>query len=86
MGPLPSCSILNLTDGVKLEVLRELLQPLDLSPGVGQRRRRRRPPARRRVGRAAPDQRRLRLRSRVPHGLAARLQHVLPVLGVLEVK
>ena len=76
--------IFNLTDGVELEVLRELFQPLDLAPGVRQRRRRR--PSARRVGDAAPDQRRLRLRGRVAHGLAARLEHVLAVFGVLEIK
>ena len=74
----------DLTDGVKLEILGELLQPLDLAPGIRQRRCRR--PSARRVSDAAPDQRRLRLRGRVAHGLAARLEHVLAVFGVLETK
>ena len=80
----------NLADGVKLEVLRELLQPLDLAPRV---RHRTASPARARscprvAGRAAhpaADEGGLRLRSRVPHRLPARSQHVLPVLGVLQV-
>ena len=78
----------NLADGVKLEVLRELFQPLDLAPRVGDRPSPARARPRRRVtGRAGPaDEGGLRLRSRVPHRLPARRQHVLAVLGVLQME
>ena len=73
---------IDLTDGVELEILGELFQPLDLAVRIRQCRCRR--PSTRRVSDAAPGQGRLRLGCRVPDGVAARLEHVFAVFGILE--